>query len=957
MHSKSLSCRVTRVGVVAGVLAAGLIASPSASAQCQPQWKVGDQQGLPGANAQVQALGVGDPDGAGPLGECLIATGQFTYIGDARTYGVAYWNPNAVSGSGWVAMGRTDLGSGTNIYTVANWANRILVGGSLNSINAPWLAGPTPSSVGAWDGAKWVPLSTPDITVTCQSLAVVPDAGTGTLYAMGRDPSPPSTRALYRYSSGPTLSTGTWTPLLPGVRGTANQLVVFGGSVYLIGNLFRDSSPNVRFQVARFDAGTNDIVPLPSLGASNGAVFGAIVYQNELYVYGSFASSAGAPSNRIAKLNGAGNAWIASSTTPTTLFDAVGDVRSAAVLGGKLYVGTNLGTRPLVVLSGPNGVWSAPATLNSQSNNAVQAMCPLPDGTRLALGGTSSFNYTGSSANRFAFYDPASNTYAPAAKGLGDPGFGYPFVNGSGVIGSNLYLAGNFIGIGAAAANHLARWDGTTLAPAPGAPAGSIDRVLTDPAGGAVFFAGSASTLRRYDGVATSPIIVDSVPGSYSNGVFGVNALTRYQGSLVIGGNFSGGGGKPSYLMRRTGTIENGSWDRFGPSDPGNTVTAMTPWSHPNVASGAPLLVITGSFTTIGALNARVAAWDGTTWRALGQNSFSVGYSANPAVALPILNGDLYMAVYANGINGSSTSYPVLIRYNPATDLWVEIPRPAANPNPIVSGFGVPTSAVSALGSIWLTTTSYNIPGMNDLASVLRWDGIKWTTFGGVAALFPQVNSVNAFGNDIIITGLFGVVGTAVPPQGQGSVGQGGVPSVGWARLDTSGGLPTIATQPSNDSSCVQGSSSFTALGTSNNPPLTYQWQWREVGGASFQPVLAGANARFNASNISQSTLNITAIKKGTNLEFRALVSDSCAGPGNGPLSNPATLSLCLTDFNCDSFVDDGDFQTFASAYNILDCFDPTMPAGCPADITFDDIVDDQDFLVFVIAYNAVFCE
>ena len=44
--------------------------------------------------------------------------------------------------------------------------------------------------------------------------------------------------------------------------------------------------------------------------------------------------------------------------------------------------------------------------------------------------------------------------YAPAANGLGDSGFGYPFVNGSGIIGSNLYLAGNFSGIGAEAASH-----------------------------------------------------------------------------------------------------------------------------------------------------------------------------------------------------------------------------------------------------------------------------------------------------------------------------------------------------------------------------------------------------------------------------------------------------------------------------------------------------------------------
>ncbi|MFN9972364.1 MAG: hypothetical protein ACK58T_20985, partial [Phycisphaerae bacterium] len=86
MYSKTWSYRFARVGVVASVFAAGSITPSMAYAQCQPQWKVGDQQGLPGANAQVQALGVGDPDGAGPLGDCLIATGQFTYIGDARTY-------------------------------------------------------------------------------------------------------------------------------------------------------------------------------------------------------------------------------------------------------------------------------------------------------------------------------------------------------------------------------------------------------------------------------------------------------------------------------------------------------------------------------------------------------------------------------------------------------------------------------------------------------------------------------------------------------------------------------------------------------------------------------------------------------------------------------------------------------------------------------------------------------
>ncbi|MBX3380020.1 MAG: hypothetical protein KF805_07980 [Phycisphaeraceae bacterium] len=46
----------------------------------------------------------------------------------------------------------------------------------------------------------------------------------------------------------------------------------------------------------------------------------------------------------------------------------------------------------------------------------------------------------------------------------------------------------------------------------------------------------------------------------------------------------------------------------------------------------------------------------------------------------------------------------------------------------------------------------------------------------------------------------------------------------------------------------------------------------------------------------------------------------------------------------------------FAAAYNILDCADPSMPAGCAADLTGDGFVDDADFVEFVAAYNALLC-
>jgi len=69
-----------------------------------------------------------------------------------------------------------------------------------------------------------------------------------------------------------------------------------------------------------------------------------------------------------------------------------------------------------------------------------------------------------------------------------------------------------------------------------------------------------------------------------------------------------------------------------------------------------------------------------------------------------------------------------------------------------------------------------------------------------------------------------------------------------------------------------------------------------------------------------------------------------------------ASQASCPGDLNGDGFVDDSDFVLFASAYNILDCTDPSMAAGCPADLNGDEFVDDSDFVVFVSAYNELIC-
>lgn len=73
-------------------------------------------------------------------------------------------------------------------------------------------------------------------------------------------------------------------------------------------------------------------------------------------------------------------------------------------------------------------------------------------------------------------------------------------------------------------------------------------------------------------------------------------------------------------------------------------------------------------------------------------------------------------------------------------------------------------------------------------------------------------------------------------------------------------------------------------------------------------------------------------------------------------LDNVVLFSTCPGDLNNDGFADDADFVIFVAAYNILDCSDPSMPAGCPADLNADGFVDDSDFVIFVGAYNELIC-
>lgn len=118
--------------------------------------------------------------------------------------------------------------------------------------------------------------------------------------------------------------------------------------------------------------------------------------------------------------------------------------------------------------------------------------------------------------------------------------------------------------------------------------------------------------------------------------------------------------------------------------------------------------------------------------------------------------------------------------------------------------------------------------------------------------------------------------------------------------------------------------------------PNWWKWQGREFNG-----VLAILNLNVADGTAGTNNAAVTAADLAQfDIEFPGL----CAAP-------------CPGDFNADQMVDDTDFVVFAQAYNILDCADPTMPAGCAADLNSDGVVDDSDFVIFAAAYNALLCE
>lgn len=223
-------------------------------------------------------------------------------------------------------------------------------------------------------------------------------------------------------------------------------------------------------------------------------------------------------------------------------------------------------------------------------------------------------------------------------------------------VGTTLYVGGDFTDAGGiAAADHIAKWNGTSwsaLGGGLGDAASAVYAIAVDTTTGKVFAAGS---FQNAGGDANADRIAVFSAGSWAS-LSGVAlggtgfALAIIGRTLYVGGSFADVNGIPQADAVAAYGIDSGAWSAItdGSGDIGGTVAAMVP-------DGAGGLYVGGSFIDANAIpNADfIAHWTGgTSWSAVG----ATAALNNRVRAVAMSGSNLYVGGDFTNANGDAAA-------------------------------------------------------------------------------------------------------------------------------------------------------------------------------------------------------------------------------------------------------------------------------------------------------------
>ena len=266
----------------------------------------------------------------------------------------------------------------------------------------------------------------------------------------------------------------------------------------------------------------------------------------------------------------------------------------------------------------------------SGANNQVRSI--LSVGTDIYFGGV--FTAMGSTlANRIVKWNGSS--WSSLGDGVNNTVNPLTTVHALTVIGTDLYVGGDFTLAGGGSANSIAKWDtinntwsalGTGLGPS-GTVVYTIVSVGTDLYVGGFFTTAGGNTVSRIAKWDTINNTWSSLGSGLNNTV---RSIVSVGTDLYVGGTFTtAGGGSANRIAKWNGS----SWSSLG-SGLGSTVNTIV-----SVDSD---LYVGGQFTTAGGGSAnRIAKWDGSSWSTLGSG---LGVFVTTIVRSIVLVGtDLYV--------------------------------------------------------------------------------------------------------------------------------------------------------------------------------------------------------------------------------------------------------------------------------------------------------------------------
>lgn len=505
----------------------------------------------------------------------------------------------------------------------------------------------------------------------------------------------------------------SWAPLGIGVTPGVHDLTVYNGELVAGGILTEAGGLSVS-NIARWN-GANWAPLGPGLDS---IVFSLETYAGELIAAGNFLNAGSQRVSRIARWNGSLWAPLGAGVGAAGV-----SLRALGVYNGQLIVSGQFPSQGGTILTWNGTTWGALDSVGGvgyPSYPYVETFC-VHENELIAAG---RFTTAGdAAAESVARWN--GTEWAPLGRGMSGP-LGQNAIQADvrafAVYNNDLIAAGSFLASGESDVRYIARWDGEfwqPLGPAPNEPLLYALAVHNGQlvAGGQLSSIGgvAATNIARWDGTAWAPFGL-GIGTRFST----VHALTVYNGDLIAGGGFTQADGMPANRIARW---DGASWQPVGNGITGQMVDvyALAVFQGDLIAGGYFLMAN-------GAPGNCVARWNGSSWQAM-----QGGLSARVR-ALAVFNNELFAAGWFPELN-------YIARWN-------------GNWTHVGSGLNGFANALLVHEDTLIVGGTFDTAGGQPANGIAGWDGASWGPFStGVGS--GGVSSLASWGDDFIAGGTF----------------------------------------------------------------------------------------------------------------------------------------------------------------------------------------------------------